>query len=319
MQNKSCKRWISCTLILLLLLSGFVFSFPVQAEEMVNLALNKTVEVSEEAVAGGATMAKNWAVDGSIAVSSYKNTWGLEGPSGWIVIDLGEKTDFTQMVVYEFKNKKAEGYTLEISDDKTDWIKVSEGTGTLASETTSMTNINKGTISLQQKAAARYVKLSITKVTKWVQIAEIEIYNAPISFVQPEGNLALGKTATANQSYSSGGKNTNPAKVTDGIISVDTWTKTWGVAEAGDNITIDFGAVYSFRQVIVYEYSAQRAQGYLLQISDDNAQWETVSESNDILSPIPTGISANATIYAGDIRLSEEKNARYLKLTINES
>ena len=322
MYKKHSKRLISCTLALTLMLSCFVFSLPIQAEELTNLALNKTVTAGQEAVASSKTMSKEKAVDGTWKVTSYAETWGVaDTTDAWIQIDLGETADFTQMVVYEFKNQNLGGYTLEVSQDALEWTQVSAGTGKLAAETlaaSSTIKIYKGTISLEKAVSARYVKLTATSVTKWVQISEIEIYNAPISDsdIQPEGNLAAGKTATANQSYSSGTKSTSPTMVTDDTIAVSTWANTWGVAAAGDYITIDLGAPYTFRQMVVYEYSAQRAQGYTLQISDDNAQWETVVDSDELLAPIETAISTNAPVYAGDIRLSEAKNARYLKLTI---
>lgn len=322
MYKKHSKRLISCTLALTLMLSCFVFSLPIQADELTNLALNKTVTAGQEAVASNKTMSKENAVDGVIDVSSYTNTWGLaDTTDAWIQIDLGETANFTQMVVYEWKNQNMGGYTLEVSQDALEWTQVSAGTGKLAAETVSgIYTIYKGTISLEKAVSARYVKLTATSVTKWVQISEIEIYNAPISDsdIQPEGNLAAGKSATANQSYSSGDKSTDPAKATDGTIAVNTWANTWGAAAAGDYITIDLGASYTFQQVVVYEYSAQRAQGYTLQISDDNAQWETVSDSDELLASIETSISTNAPVYAGDIRLSEAKKARYLKLTIKD-
>ena len=89
MYKKHSKRLISCTLALTLMLSCFVFSLPIQADELTNLALNKTVTAGQEAVASNKTMSKENAVDGVIDVSSYTNTWGLaDTTDAWIQIDL---------------------------------------------------------------------------------------------------------------------------------------------------------------------------------------------------------------------------------------
>ena len=83
------------------------------------------------------------------------------------------------------------------------------------------------------------------------------IFSSFNTFALNEENFALKKSVTVSRETS--GKDHN--KITDGAKNIVSSSKAWNV-KASDYIILDLGKNTDFNQIIVYEYSFQRAFNY---------------------------------------------------------
>ena len=96
--------------------SAYVYTNVENAAEKVNLALNKAAFASSEETS---TFTASKATDGIIDRESSKSSrWACERyeNSPWIVVDLGEKQSFNQIVI-NWERRNVNDYKIEISDD----------------------------------------------------------------------------------------------------------------------------------------------------------------------------------------------------------
>lgn len=93
----------------------------------------------------------------------------------------------------------------------------------------------------------------------------------PTAYVSPTSNLALGRTAFAS-STSAG----SPGQAVDGNLGTR-WSSAWvGVTNPNTEwFTVDLGAIYSIRDVVI-KWEAAYGREYLLQASMDNTNWATL-------------------------------------------
>lgn len=338
------KRKISFTskLLAFAMLMNLFFTaafYNTSAAEPVNFAAGKPVTVSKET----AKKVHGRVTDGKKDISGSASAWNVH-PGEYIVIDLQENTDLNQVIVYEYSFQRAKGYKLEVSKDNQSWTTVSESDKVLSDINTGVvtnTPHYAGIIKFN-KTNARYVKLTIKELTenKVTYIEEIEVYNAaegqtilegskaevpaqtttptsaPTVTAKPQGdqsNLALGASVTVSKAVS--GK--KHELVTDGKKAISATASAWN-AQPASHIILDLGKNQEFNQVVVYEYSFQRAKGAILEVSEDNKTWKKVSETNDVLSSVDTGVVTNTPHYAGLLSF-DKVNTRYIKLTIKET
>ncbi|MBE7021360.1 MAG: hypothetical protein E7411_08030 [Ruminococcaceae bacterium] len=127
-----------------------------------------------------------------------------------------------------------------------------------------------------------------------------------------ETNLALKKEVFVSRETS--GK--EHQKTTDGLMDIKTSSKSWN-AKSSDSITINLGAILDFNQIVVYEYSFQRANGYKLEISNDNISYTAVKEDSGIIASTERNFRTNAPHYVGVINI-EKQSAQYIRLTVTE-
>jgi len=317
------KRIISLLIALSFLLVGF--SVSADYTGLTNLALGKTV------TANASTTKTASVTDGEKSASSNSGIWFGSG-SKYITIDLEENTAFNTVAVYEYHSSspaKITGYTLEISEDNSVWETVAQKEGdTSFAVQTDVDRRFLGTITFNT-VNARYVKFTVTSSTANYYIQEIEIYNdTSLGEVTPpddeeetdepqEDAQNFAKYKSVEVSRESSGK--DHTKVTDGIKNISTSADAWNV-KAGDYIIIDLAKEKTFDCIVVYEYSHARSKSYKIETSSDKSVWNTVFESDEILTGYggTTSASSNASHYYGQFFI-DKTTAQYVKITINDS
>lgn len=286
--------------------SAYVYTNVENAAEKVNLALNKAAFASSEETS---TFTASKATDGIIDRESSKSSrWACERyeNSPWIVVDLGEKQSFNQIVI-NWERRNVNDYKIEISDDSKSWTSIYIG----EESTEFVENINVG------NQEARYIKVTINDYSAtsegvtWetVSIYEIEVYGDD-SIVEtdpaPGVNVALNKTASASSVETT---DFTANKAFDGVVDRTADKKSrWASSVSSDPqwLKVDLGEVTKFDSFII-EWERRNSNNYRIQVSDDDSTWTDVYVANEY----PEN-------FRETIELSEAVKARYVRLYINE-
>jgi len=213
-----------------------------------NLAFGKMVEVSStEAEFGNVA---THLTDGR-SVTRWSSVYS---DPQWVIVDLENSVTVDRIEIL-WQNARASDYTLDLSDDKTNWTTVKSVTG------------GKGSVDDWGNLAskARYVRLSASKraTVYGVSIFEIRAYSTtPI--VLP--NMALGKTVTVSSTETEFGNIASNA--VDGDNSTR-WSSTYSDPQW---ITVDLDEVKTISGVKILWESAY-AKSYKIQASLDNTTW----------------------------------------------
>lgn len=274
----------------------------VKAKEETNLALNKTaVASSEEANSVRSALA----VDGD--TKSRSSRWGsaVQNAPHWIYIDLGENQSFNVVKVF-WETRKATAYKIQIANTLTN-AQTGEGDWQTVKTFTDRPENLEDEIMLDQMYQARYVRLYIDSATakdpdsdgSWnsISIYEMEIY-ARENVKNPTSNLALNKTVTASNQYS-----TMPAsKLTDGD-DVSRWSSEQGVTQWA---YVDLGQETEMNKFqMIWESDSVNAKNYNIYVSNSTTDW-----GHPVVAK--TGSSGKKS----EVILDEEARGRYVKLEV---
>lgn len=233
-----------------------------------NLALGKTVTVSS---IEGSTLGGSYAVDGNSS-TRWASTLGIDPQ--WITVDLGNNYNISRIKI-NWEAAYGKNFLVQVSADNANW--------------TTLQNVQDNT-SLSNDYAnlngnGRYVRIYGTArgTTYGYSIYELEVYGTLTS----APNIALNKSVTTSSVEEPG---------LEGNYAVDGNTSTrWSATMYADPqwITVDLGSSYNISQVkIIWE--AAYARDYLVQVSTDNTNWNTVKtiQGNTSLTNDHTGLSA---------------------------
>ncbi|MBY0756715.1 discoidin domain-containing protein [Clostridium sardiniense] len=304
-RNKRFKLMLPLFLIFTMMCGNMAaYATALKNKGKLNLALGKSTFASSEETSDFSASKIN---DGIIDRTGEKQSrWACERyeENPWVAIDFGEKTKFNQVVI-EWERKNIESYRIEVSDDKTSWISIYEGS--------KVENYNE-TIDLGNQEA-RYLRVLVESYMpkeegsdiEWetVSLYEVEVYG---DAEEPtEGvNVALNKEATA----SSVETNTFTAsKATDGIIDRGgAKSSRWASAVSSEDqwLKVDLGANTQFNNVVI-EWERKNSPKYRIQTSVDNENWVDVYTA--------TKAPDN---HRDEIKLNEKVSGRYVRLYIDE-
>ncbi|SFD16015.1 endoglucanase [Chitinophaga sp. CF118] len=235
-----------------------------------NLALGKTITVSSTETS---------ALIGANAVDANSSTrWAsvLAVDPQWITVDLGNNYNISQIKI-NWEAAYGKNFLVQTSADNANWttLKDVQNNTSLSNDFTSLSS------------TGRYVRIYGTArgTTYGYSIYELEVYGTLVS----SPNIALNKSVMVSSVETSG---------LEGNYAVDGNTSTrWSSTMYADPqwITVDLGGNYNISQVkIIWE--AAYAKDYLLQVSTDNTNWNTVKtiQGNTSLNNDHTSLSATA-------------------------
>lgn len=233
-----------------------------------NLASGKPVTVSSTETS---TLIGANAVDGNSS-TRWASAAGVDPQ--WITVDLGNNYNISQIRI-NWEAAYGKNFLVQISGDNANWTTLQN-----IQNNTSLSN-NYTNLS----GSGRYVRIYGTArgTTYGYSIYELEVFGTLAS----ASNIALNKTVTVSSVEEPG---------LEGNYAVDGNASTrWSATMYADPqwITVDLGSNYNISQVkIIWE--AAYARDYLLQISTDNTNWNTVKtiQGNTSLSNDHTGLSA---------------------------
>lgn len=216
----------------------------------------------------------------------------------WISVDLGTPKALSTVVI-EWEAANAANYQIEGSNDAVNWVILS---------TTTNGAFGNRTDTKAVSGSYRYVRIfCTTRTTQWgYSIFELRVYgggvqasssstpassskpaisstpvvlsSSSVASVTATGNLALGRTATASTTLQAAGN------AVDGNAG-SRWESNIGVDPSW--ISVDLGAAYSLGRVVI-DWEAANAGNYLVQGSNDNANWA-------ILATVSGGTFGNRT------------------------
>lgn len=146
-----------------------------------NISLNKTASASSEETS---TFTANKAIDGIVdrkpeGQSASRWASAVSSNDQWIKVDLGERTQFENIVIH-WERRNPLKYRIQISDDDQNWTDVYTAT--------EAPKDFRDVINLREKAVGRYVRLYIdehksnSEGVDWntVSVFEMEIYNGGV-------------------------------------------------------------------------------------------------------------------------------------------
>ncbi|MDF2660767.1 MAG: coagulation factor 5/8 type domain protein, partial [Paenibacillus sp.] len=244
-----------------------------------NLALNKSVTLSNPGSTNPAVV-----TDGIKSVTQSVYTWKVMAGQS-MRMDLGERLDLNTVKVYEMNFQRLRGYTLEYSQDGTNWTVVKDAPASeLLSPDTEASKHYSGTIRFDQ-VNARYIRLTVKAIdasagTNPGYIEEIEVYNRPPGEGDDEsgGNLAFRRQAFTDFSFGSG--DVGITKVVDGDV-VTRLAASPAKNETEGFIMIDLEAPAHFTKLVIYE-ELLRIQKYRVLVSMDQSDWKAVAAGEGI-------------------------------------
>jgi len=235
------------------------YSFDASKPLTSNLALNKTATSDQTMVAGKTA---NLTVDGNISTSSQSST----RTTPWkLTIDLGSSLTFNRLVLKFGNTDYASVYTVQGSNDNTNWIN-------LISETGSAGGIK--VYSSFGNQTFRYVRLNpstcvLTAGTNGYSILEFEVYKDASSL-----NLSLNKVTSSDQTMYS---TTGAEKTTDGnsntYSQASSRTTPW-------KLTVDFNSIKTFNRMVLSFGASEYPSVYTIQGSNDATNWTTIVSEN---------------------------------------
>lgn len=274
------QRWKRVTARCLLLLCAAAIALPAQAAhaDEVNLALNKSVEVTKEHEKSGKRL-----VDGD---KTKAGRWMTEAPAAEAhsaIVDLQkvEKVNFFE-ITWEDETNCGADFRLYASKDKNDWgAPIKEWKGSKGPVTR---------LKLDAPVDAQFIKLEITRMNGayGVSVAELEVWNiageapSPAPEQQtPETNIAR-KAKFATSSNEDG--NLTGEKAIDGNTSAreSRWATKTGARPAW--IQLDFGSTRDVKTFRVY-WETRKPKSVKFQYADGESapvkdgEWATAKET----------------------------------------
>ena len=281
------------------------------AEEItgINLALGKDVYVSgteSEALKG------SLAVDGDYVNDSsrWSSATVTDQNPQWLYVDLKEEYTIEKINI-RWQNW-AYGTELKVqkSNDASNWEDIQSISNPAGKDANNSNLVN--TLQLNNQKA-RYIRIYITKRNQWtsVSIRELEV----IGYMVKEGNIALGKTATAS-AVENNSTVWTASKVIDGDKTTD--DSRWASptipvsATASDShwVTIDFGKIVEMDSVNIYWFKKAFATDAIIQTSDDGKTFTDIYTINHT--------SSNELNKVDNISFDSTKEARYLRIFIKQ-
>jgi len=233
------------TILASMLLVGTALTTHAQCDT-VDLALGHGAVASTiETVSFPATMA----VDADTTGSRWSSTYADDN---WMYVDLGAKFNLCQVKLY-WEVALGKDFDIDISDDAVNWTTASTIRGN-----TSYVN----TIGIS--ASARYVRMwGIARGTGWgYSLYAFKVYGSP--GYTGSANQQLGKTASATS-----------AQIGHGASSaIDASSSTYWLSNIGNgqNLTIDFGSVYTIGTIGLL-MTGNYATSFEIDFSNDNTNW----------------------------------------------
>lgn len=274
------QRWKRVTARCLLLLCAAAIALPAQAAhaDEVNLALNKSVEVTKEDKKSGKRL-----VDGD---KTKAGRWMTEAPAAEAhsaIVDLQkvEKVNYFE-ITWEDETNCGADFKLYASKDKNDWgAPIKEWKGSKGAVTR---------LKLDAPVDAQFIKLEITRMNGayGVSVAELEVWNiageapSPAPEQQtPETNIAR-KAKVATSSNEDG--NLTGEKAIDGNTSAreSRWATKTGARPAW--IQLDFGSTRDVKTFRVY-WETRKPKSVKFQYADGesapvkDSEWTTAKET----------------------------------------
>lgn len=301
------QRWKRVTARCLLLLCAAAIALPAQAAhaDEVNLALNKSVEVTKEDEKSGKRL-----VDGD---KTKAGRWMTEAPAAEVhsaIVDLQkvEKVNFFE-ITWEDETNCGADFKLYASRDKNDWgAPIKEWKGSKGAVTR---------LKLDAPVDAQFIKLEITRMNGayGVSVAELEVWNiageapSPAPEQQtPETNIAR-KAKVATSSNEDG--NLTGEKAIDGNTSAreSRWATKTGARPAW--IQLDFGSTRDVKTFRVY-WETRKPKSVKFQYADGesapvkDSEWTTAKE---------TGRPSKKT---QTVSLEKAVKARYVRVLVED-
>ena len=301
------QRWKKVTARCLLLLCAAAIALPAQAAhaDEVNLALNKSVEVTKEYEKSGKRL-----VDGD---KTKAGRWMTEAPAAEAhsaIVDLQkvEKVNYFEITWEDATNCGAD-FKLYASKDKESWgAPIKEWKGSTGRVTR---------LKLDAPVDAQFIKLEITRMNGayGVSVAELEVWNiageapSPAPEQQtPETNIAR-KAEVATSSNEDG--NLTGEKAIDGNTSAreSRWATKTGARPAW--IQLDFGSTRDVKTFRVY-WETRKPKSVKFQYADGesapvkDSEWTTVKE---------TGRPSKKT---QTVSLEKAVKARYVRVLVED-
>ena len=301
------QRWKRVTARCLLLLCAAAIALPAQAAhaDEVNLALNKSVEVTKEDKKSGKRL-----VDGD---KTKAGRWMTEAPATdahSAIVDLQkvEKVNFFE-ITWEDETNCGADFKLYASKDKNDWgAPIKEWKGSKGAVTR---------LKLDAPVDAQFIKLEITRMNGayGVSVAELEVWNiageapSPAPEQQtPETNIAR-KAKVATSSNEDG--NLTGEKAIDGNTSAreSRWATKTGARPAW--IQLDFGSTRDVKTFRVY-WETRKPKSVKFQYADGESapvkdgEWATAKE---------TGRPSKKT---QTVSLEKAVKARYVRVLVED-
>lgn len=301
------QRWKRVTARCLLLLCAAAIALPAQAAraDEVNLALNKSVEVTREHEGSAKKL-----VDGD---KTKAGRWMTEAPATdahSAIVDLQkvEKVNFFE-ITWEDETNCGADFKLYASKDKEDWgAPIKEWKGSKGAVTR---------LKLDVPVDAQFIKLEITRMNGayGVSVAELEVWNiageapSPAPEQQtPETNIAR-KAKVATSSNEDG--NLTGEKAIDGNTSAreSRWATKTGARPAW--IQLDFGSTRDVKTFRVY-WETRKPKSVKFQYTDGESapvkdgEWTTAKE---------TGRPSKKT---QTVSLEKAVKARYVRVLVED-
>ena len=301
------QRWKRVTARCLLLLCAAAIALPAQAAhaDEVNLALNKSVEVTREHEGSAKKL-----VDGD---KTKAGRWMTEAPATdahSAIVDLQkvEKVNFFE-ITWEDETNCGADFKLYASKDKNDWgAPIKEWKGSKGAVTR---------LKLDAPVDAQFIKLEITRMNGayGVSVAELEVWNiageapSPAPEQQtPETNIAR-KAKVATSSNEDG--NLTGEKAIDGNTSAreSRWATKTGARPAW--IQLDFGSTRDVKTFRVY-WETRKPKSVKFQYADGESapvkdgEWATAKE---------TGRPSKKT---QTVSLEKAVKARYIRVLVED-
>ena len=301
------QRWKRVTARCLLLLCAAAIALPAQAAhaDEVNLALNKSVEVTKEDKKSGKRL-----VDGD---KTKAGRWMTEAPAAEAhsaIVDLQkvEKVNYFEITWEDATNCGAD-FKLYASKDKVSWgAPIKEWKGSTGAVTR---------LKLDAPVDAQFIKLEITRMNGayGVSVAELEVWNiageapSPAPEQQtPETNIAR-KAKVATSSNEDG--NLTGEKAIDGNTSAreSRWATKTGARPAW--IQLDFGSTRDVKTFRVY-WETRKPKSVKFQYADGESapvkdgEWATAKE---------TGRPSKKT---QTVSLEKAVKARYVRVLVED-
>jgi beta-glucanase (GH16 family) len=240
---------------------------------------------SSPAAAAGALISQGKPVTASSTenAAAFPVTAAVDGNTGtrwssqfsdpqWLQVDLGATYDVDEVRV-NWEAAYARGFSVQISANAASWSTVyTTATGTGGAQVLPVTG------------TGRYVRLNLTaRATQWgYSLWEFQVFGTPDGGSGPvdDGLLSYNKPATASTFQDDGAcSGCVPARATD-FDPATRWatSATNGWVDPGW-ITVDLGAPATISKVVL-QWDPAYATAYQIQVSNDNASWTTIYQTN---------------------------------------
>ncbi len=278
-----------------------------EVEQTVNYALQGTATANEVEVdyAWGAEKAIDGVINRDATPKTEQSRWSTKEKNETgsqavkeLTVDLGQsRTIDSFKIAWERTNIK--GFTISVSSDGTSYNDV------YTKEDSSYVNQDTE-IQLDTPAVGRYVKLSVDNYDGGdINWASVSVYEFEILGKETLSNLALNKTATSSGDEAA---TVAASKAVDGNLGSADEKSQWGSTQGHDTkwLQVDLGEVTQVGSVVI-EWERLNATDYTILTSIDGQSWtEEVHRTKA------------ASSFRDVINLSEVKDARYVKVQINE-